>query len=506
MKKIIIAVCAVITMMICIASPLFIKPIQANAATVQSEVGVPTETSGNRYITLENILSYYGNDKMYYFVTGQDSYFYTDCLIFDDYDSIDENYVSGNYTYKYRIVRPTLNGGNAIIYSRRVDTSNQYDWKVRCTETEQTGNVLIGNNYISLSGTGITHTFGNNGSGLVSHEENFEPATPTLDVDVQFSPSLSGIVTRQNVSDNGVSKLSNYFSMDITNNSSFDIQYRMRIFDTTGKTVQNWEQGNIDRDYLPDWESGFSINDDGSFVFINDEWSLVSPTIGGGVVKALKPSEWHFISAGANIHQDFSWSQFNLQKDHTYMCQVFAIRNDLGCATALDGHNEGLYQKYGDYCIDFTQQVRVYETVFSITNPAVFNENDTTFGNKIKNGNWQGDKREYSAFEDPTTGNTVIGSGSVSDMRDLPNSVSLGGSHGGGGYSTYHDAALNAQYGVGSGSYQTNRSFSSLNSYFGNYFGFLSSIIGFYPNPYQTLIMIGFAGLVVIGILKAALK
>lgn len=322
-------------------------------------------------------------------------------------------------------------------------------------------------------------------------------------IDVSFNPSLSGVVTRSSVNDNGVSGLSNYFSMTVENNTSYGCQYRMMIKDTNGQPVTTYNQGETDTNYQPYWEDGFSINDDGSFVFINDEWIYVSPTIGGGVCKALKPSEWHYIASGDSIHQDFSWSQFDFKKDHTYICMVYAITNDLGCATALDSYRAGLAQKYSDYCLDFTTQALVYQTVFTISNPATFNPNDTSFGNKIRNGNWSGDKRDFSAYENPSNGAVISGNGNVDNLRDLPNSVVSGGSHGGGGYSTYHDTSLNSYYGLNTGS---SHSFASLNGYFSSYFGFLNSALGAFPSVFLTIITAGFAGLVVVGIVKAAIK
>ena len=308
-------------------------------------------------------------------------------------------------------------------------------------------------------------TSGDVPAGFCTFVTNIPEITNSVgSIDVVFTPSLAGVVTRQSTNDNGVSGLSNYFSMDITNNTAYGCQYRMMIKDTNGQAVTPYNQGDSDTNYQPNWENGFSVNDDGSFVFINDEWIYVSPTIGGGVCKALKPSEWHYIDSHDSIHQDFAWSQFDFKKDHTYICMVYAITNELGCATALDSTRTGLYNNYPDYCLDFTTQALVYQTVFSISNPATFNPNYNSFGNKIRNANWSGDKGDFTAYEDPSNGNTISGNGNVDELRNLPNSVVSGGSHGGGGYSTYHDTTLNNIY--GSGSYSSNRSFAQLNSYF----------------------------------------
>ena len=78
MKKIILAFVTIITMMLCIASPLFIKPINSFAS---GSVGVTGEDDAtNLYLPVENLLNYYGNDSMYIYWTLYNStgpYYYT---------------------------------------------------------------------------------------------------------------------------------------------------------------------------------------------------------------------------------------------------------------------------------------------------------------------------------------------------------------------------------------------------------------------------------------------
>ena len=520
MKKILFACIAIISMLLLTAQPLFVYAEDGTLPETQhledleqNDGDIPSRPAGklhgyeyyrNRetsdtyfiYVCVKQKYSsiYYFHDLYLSFEQGEAT-FDNGVLSISNADRIGSNnqHIKGYYNRQWWATNTNTYNDDYDGYS--AFTSAEFDF--------------TNMSFIVKDGNSVRCNLNTTDNNYVTGTYNIYTNIPEIlnaggSIDVVFTPSLAGIVTRQSINDNGVSGLSNYFSMDITNNTAYGCQYRMMIKDTNGQAVTPYNQGDSDTNYQPNWENGFSVNDDGSFVFINDEWIYVSPTIGGGVCKALKPSEWHYIDSGNSIHQDFAWSQFDFKKDHTYICMVYAITNELGCATALDSSRTGLYNNYPDYCLDFTTQALVYQTVFSISNPATFNPNDNSFGNKIRNANWSGDKGDFTAYEDPSNGNTISGNGNVDELRDLPNSVVSGGSHGGGGYSTYHDTTLNNIY--GSGSYTSNRSFAQLNSYFGGYFGFLSAIIGFYPSPYQTLIMIGFAGLVVIGILKAALK
>lgn len=534
MKKIILVFVTIITMMLCIASPLFIKPFNANAAT---SIGITDDVNENQwFVAFPYVKEHYGEDLYYAYVTcyNNDGTGDTICLVFDDCEfCTDEGYTaqysSSMINYDVYIKNPTLHGSTPIVLYRRHTPTGEITLQeyrgYNCTEfafrydksnsphginhyvtVNLNRKLSNGNTEYSLVNSELTLNYAYNENDTQKNRDRqtqFILPTETGSIDVSFNPSLSGVVTRSSVNDNGVSGLSNYFSMDITNNTAYGCQYRMMIKDTNGQPVTTYMQGDSDTDYQPYWETGFSVNDDGSFVFINDEWIYVSPTIGGGVCKALKPSEWHYIASGDSIHQDFSWSQFDFKKDHTYICMVYAITNDLGCATALDSYRAGLAQKYSDYCLDFTTQALVYQTVFTISNPATFNPNDNSFGNKIRNGNWSGDKRDFSAYENPANGAVISGNGNVNNLRDLPNSVVSGGSHGGGGYSTYHDATLNSYYGINTGS---SHSFASLNGFFSSYFGFLNSALGAFPSVFLSIITAGFAGLVVVGIVKAAIK
>ncbi|MCR4640166.1 hypothetical protein [Ruminococcus sp.] len=482
MKKIIISCIAIITMMLYIASPLFIKPIQANAATVQAEVGVPNETKGNRYITLEDILSYYGNDKMYYFVTGQDSYFYTDCLIFDDYESIDENYISGNYTYKYRIVRPTLNGGNAIIYTRRVDTSNQYDWKIRCSETEQTGNILIGANYKSFSGTGVTRTFGSDGSGLVSHEENFEPPTPSLDLSVSFAYPMSGTMTRQTIGDNGIPSSSDGNIMYVDNRRGDDAQFCMAIV-PKGESLNfnTWIYTGRD-----------NIIGDPTYVYMCDEWqsfgALSAINIGDSTASAnsiYAACAWHAVPSGTNRTYGLVWESMDLQANKEYDVVVYACLNpDM---EEMSGFYYDNYNLGGTYsvCGTLNDVQEVYRSTFSMTDPMKFNPeyknpHDSSYAwnpNSSNSGLWE----NGSAYKDEN-GNIVI-KGFKTGASTL--SWENGGS--GSGYLNGSTSGANI----------------NVNKAYGGFFGWFKGLLGLLPMEYNLLILFGFVGIVAIGLIKA---
>lgn len=319
-----------------------------------------------------------------------------------------------------------------------------------------------------------------------------------LNVSVDFTPDLTDLVVRGNVSDNGVNASSKYFSMDITNNSKTGIQYYFAI--------QEYPTNYSDLStYSPQPESGIhAAHANTSQSFCNEEWIFIHPLASQGIVKVLKLSEWHYLASGESFHQNFSWSQFNLERGKQYQALVIAVPNDIGCASALTNYHHYAYLSQPDvepYVIDMSAAEVVHFSNFSIANPVAFDRDNTDFGNYISTGDKVVPQYDTKAYEDPKTGSVVIANRKTSgeDFQDITGKPVVGGSHGGGGYYTG-----SSNYSASNNNYSN--SFGSLNGYFSSYFGFISTIIGFFPSPYQVILTIGMCGLVVIGILKVAIK
>lgn len=513
MKKIIIAFTAIITMMLYIASPLFIKPLNAYADYNFANLSNPLEdildeyesenTKPNNFYTKEYLSNNLhhpitADSYVLYFKTrndhsaGHDIATYNHSVLFR-FDSGDivfsngvlsgENLVNGEWQYSEHYGNYSSDSFVISYNINRIEIDFQN--KTFHAYDEQTGQEIshINSHMNSNPCTDIWDIQGNIPEIINSGGMN---------VNVVFTPNLSGHVTRPNITDNGVSRVSEIFTMDITNNSSFGIQYRFDIceYEFTGTDISYFE---------PNWSTGYSIRGSYGFVYVNDEWIYVQPELTGGIIKTLKSSEWHYIGARDSISQSFSWSQFNLDSNKSYIARVVAVPNRCGCATALCSARGGFGEEYPDYCIDYSEAEYVYNNLFDVVNPATFNPNDSSFGNKIHNSNYS-DKYGVSAYENPSNGQLVISNADTSkDFRDILGSPTNGGSHGGGGYYNHNSSSYNNYSSSGN-------SFSNLNSYFTNFFGFINSALTAFPSIFLTIITLGFTGIVIIGLVKVAFK
>ena len=473
MKRILIAISAIFTMLLYIASPLFIIPLKGHAEGV--------------YVSKENLRSDIGDYAHYIYVCGirnNNQYFSWVC-VFNTYTentaviTQDRIYIQGiksvgslggNSSYKYaNISSPTA-------YSSGGDEVNQCDWDTSSSTVRYT------NNY-SWSGVTIEYM-----------ESDLMPHELTDDVIVHFSPELTGHVTRPTITDNGVTRQSEVFTMELQNHSRNGIQYRFDIVEYDGQITD------ISM-FEPNWATGFAIRGNHSYTFVNDEWIYVQPELTGGIIKTLKSSEWHYVGANETINQNFSWSQYPLESNKSYLARVIAVPNTVGCATALNSNRGGFGEDYPTFCIDYSEAVFVYNYVFDINNPASYNSNDTSFGNKISNSNYdQSKKFDVSAYENPSDGSLVISNADTSkDFRDILGAPTITGTHGGGGYYTGSQNNYNNNY-----NYSNN--LNGLNAYFSNFFGFCNAALAAFPTAFLTIISAGLTGIVILGLVKVAIK
>lgn len=486
MKKIFIAMAAIFTMLLSVASPIMVKPIKANAI------------SDNALTNLRNYAGTSNYHYLWYDLHWEQKYYNN----------------TGGPDDMSLVIFVNDNGMSAI-------NGDFQSWTADLTNNGIKVYNVRGNNYTLIQNYGYTEVSYSNGhfSWVGSSAEPYfkrahsysdiytvtdcdtdidEFQNNSLNVLVDFSPNLENNVFRAPLPDNGVTDYSKYFCMDITNNSRFGIQYffALQEFPT--------DRTNINA-YAPRPESGFCNALYSGQVYANEEWIYVHPFSANGIVKVLKPSQWHYIAAGESIHQDFSWSQFNLEKGKQYQAVVFAVKNDIGCASALNNYYNYAFNNDSDiapFVIDFSEAECVYYSQFSIMNPVGYDPTDNKFGNYISSGD-KSDAALYEtkAYEDPTSGQLVIADKKTSgqDFETVVGAPTSGGSHGGGGYytgSSYSGSSYNSYGG----------SFSSLNNYFSSFFAFISAVLNCFPSPYVVIITAGLSGLVVLGIIKVAIK
>ena len=510
MKKVFISIAAIISTMIFIASPLFYKPLKVYAddrvmdvppVAILEELWTDDGRT-DRYVSLQSKLNgqhvesdcavlymnmgLRDNSVMQYMTFFL--HYKTADISFDNNVLTIENATSGSiYQQKWH-----QNNGEPYTDYRQDFTSGTIDFSTG-SYTFYNGQNTVFNYSTGMPIQFVTNIYSNIPDTIISN---------SLNVVVDFSPDLDNNVFRAPLPDNGVTDYSKYFTMDITNNSNFGIQYFMALqeFPTDRNNINN---------FIPYPYSGFCSNTFNEQVFANEEWLYIHPMHANGVVKVLKPSQWHYIGSGESIHQEFSWSQFNLEKGKQYQAVVFAVRNDVGCASALNTYING---DFGDstitpYVIDYSEAECVYYSSFIISNPMTYDPNDNKFGNYISSGD-KSDAALYNtkAYEDPNNGNVVIANKIVSDFEDVTGAPSASsGSHGGGGYYTGSSYNSGSYYnGSSYNSYSGN--FSSLNSYFSSFFGFITAVLNCFPSAYVVIITAGLSGLVVLGLIKVAIK
>lgn len=289
-----------------------------------------------------------------------------------------------------------------------------------------------------------------------------------LDLTVTFNPSLSGQVIRT-INQNGVEAESNYFSMDITNNSSKGVQFAMAI-------VNSGDKVNI--------SSILSVNGQGLYnksmiyCLAYKDWYYVYAN--HAVQKVYGLCTWHYIDSKSTYHRNFSWSQMNLEQGKYYDVVVWAIPNDYGCSSAV---NNSKTNNLKDNGLLFENLEEVYRSTFTMLNPSEFDINDDSFGNVYLDPNDSSPKFDFiEGYVDPMTGDTVIGDYELFGEDSPFGNVSTGGGGGGYRYDSY--------------------SFSSFINSSHQYLSFLSSAFGFFPAWLWGTISLGFFTIIIVGVIK----
>lgn len=402
------------------------------------------------------------------------------------------------------------NYGEAVFYDKYFYSSTTSGTKEYATAegvrfwygSTASSNVTYNTNTQRFGGSGdIASALFKNGSrhetiNVFNFQSNISVLNPVLDVDVFFSPDLSGDVDR---SVDGV--ISEEFYIDISNHSRFGVQCLMAIVP---------HGGNIDfydrNDSLQDKDvSGVVAPNSSNFKFLwwSDEvnYNFDStiqtssphahhPDFAETFVasKQISPCPWHYVGAlQPNYRHYFSWTQIPLEKYNCYDVLVYAVRNDYGFASRQAAFPEG------DYFIDYDEIQLVYNSTFTLQNGYVFNVNDTSNGNYVVDNAAQLTNLGLSSkgyFDD--NNDVHIEGKSVNDFLETHQSL----------MSNWQEAY---QRPVISGSSNSN-SFDSVNSIISPFMRFINNTFSYFPSPIQTCFYIGFIAIVVLAILKKVMS
>lgn len=208
-------------------------------------------------------------------------------------------------------------------------------------------------------------------------ETNLTDIVLGLDLSVSFTPALSGEVDRK-IEQNGVEAESNYFSMNITNNSNTNAQFMMCIAPKGSEvTFVSTDTNN----------TGASFSLSPIYYLMYDEWTYCPTIVAKGLTQGRRTeseyyqtSGWHIVKGSSTYTRSFKWSQINLKKDVEYDVIVLAM------PTKFDKPSSVFIYDNCIHYLDLSTGSVVYRSSFTVPNPATYDSTDTEFGNTANTG------------------------------------------------------------------------------------------------------------------------
>lgn len=309
----------------------------------------------------------------------------------------------------------------------------------------------------------------------------------SLNVRVEFSPELSGVVDRSITSGSNTAFMQTLL-MTVENNCSNPIQYNMAIYkknQTTHRSIVNGDPDNVFYD------------DDPVFSLYKNEWVYCNPydtsvefTSDNLVSKQNKGSNWHYVGASSTSQTVIKYSQMNLKQGETYIVKVNAIRCDYDYASEKFTSLSENDQIYTDLkMLDRDSIETVYESEFSFKqyDDVKYDASDTSGGVLPYDGYTNG---RSQALGYTLSRNAEDKNGSVDythkDIYGDKNSWYHNQTNGGGGSTPSDYPAANTNY----------------NSFLANIssvYSFFSAILGYFPSEIFTVLNISlWSGLFII--------
>ena len=457
MRKLVVFIAAVFTMMISCAFPLF-----HSYATYNNFPDSLDDIKSQGYSGLtDNVHYIYCNYDIYYDFAGamRSGAF---CIRYLD-SNINNLYVE--YSHNTLVLR-TINLSNTIDIVSFYDYYGLHDSIYNACAVTFDFNTntcyFVDNNADYVHAAYYDQTA--NSFEFYNFETNFTEYSPTsLDLSISFRPSLSGTVSRTETID-GKSYTSDSLDMYVSNNGS-DAQFLMCILPTQGTL-------SFPDNTLQD-ARGFIGSP--TFVYVADEWSNFNTGLGETQIYA--GCAWHTVPSGfINQIYHIPWTSMDLKANTSYDVVVYAcINNDFD----ISDYPPNMRNKYPSTS-NLVDVEEVYRSTFTISDPAVFNA-DTI------------DEAGASHAWNPNIDNTslfTVGSAYLDDLGNL----NIRGSSSGIGAPFGSSANINVD------------ATTDINTIFVNFFKFLSAGLNCFPAIFISIIGVGISALVVVGVIKAAMK
>lgn len=317
----------------------------------------------------------------------------------------------------------------------------------------------------------------------------FDSVSSDLNVDVKFTPDLSGDVNRKTVDSNNNASYSAGFKMKVTNNNKFAVQYRFSIRDKEKSDEIDENAGSLSDLNGVDLYAGVR-----PFVYYSNEWvhahTLESEELHQYYSQTVnKASCWHYLAPGEYVEVSFKYSQINLVENHYYYAEVYAQKVDNDYASEM-------YSVLPDSMENQTNPLQlVYLSTFRMLqySDVKYDPNDSSNGILPFNGPDYYDKYKYSY-------NAILDEDGNVDYtgKDLYNDP---------------DSWYNNPTGVDSIKYNGSNShllkatsYSSLSTSVSGFFSFITSIFNYLPSPVTSIIVFGFAGVVAVCLVKVVFR
>lgn len=343
-----------------------------------------------------------------------------------------------------------------------------------------------------------------------------------LDIDVSFSPSLSGDVTREvtsfvfspwnapdlsgsdpasiNVSESDTrTSISETFTMTVKNNSRVGAELLFAIV-PKGESIHfygSYSSTPTACSYVYDYSTNPIFvwwSQDWNYFYdslIPDSITRVDHHLSDSVSSYFSCSEqlsnipWHFIEKKSTWYHDFSWSQINLKEDSEYSVLVYAVECNYGKAS-----RQCIYPDM-DYYVDYSSIELVYSSDFRLVNGYIYNPNDDSFNNipvgipsDIVNMGWSS-----VGYKDPLTGETVIKSRSFNDYADNLNTIR-------------RNAGDEVFIQWTPPSISSNSDYGGLLDNTSNVFSFFTAVFNYFPSGFITIFTIGFWSIIILSIVR----
>lgn len=315
---------------------------------------------------------------------------------------------------------------------------------------------------------------------------DYEAAQSSMNVNVTFSPELTGAFNRT-VTDRGQKVTLDEFSFTVENNSKFDVQYLMSIHKIDDSFYPFPDP--INARYMT--VNGKTYTGSPVYVYVKDEW-LFLPHGVQGIITAYAPSSWHKVSAGSVDSVTVNFNQLKLNSVDVYDVEVYAVRNDFNYVSPFTNHNTFDYPASVDCSIVQEDVQLVYSSRFNIANPADFDPNNNE-------NSYAYDEDDRFLFNRANgyideNGETVIDRVDTNQFVNAgndPDDPWRGWDDSNDAWETYYKN----QNTVSSDIDQLSNNFSS-------FFKFVNKTFSYFPKNYQNIIMLGLTSIVVLAVIK----